>query len=84
MLLDVRTNQTIHEGIRNREIGVGVEVLVYAPGNGSIYVVSLMKLSGYSPEVMDRFGLGYETKGWLVTHVGRGHPELLLDIFPVK
>ena len=70
MRLEVRTKKTIEEGICNRETGQGTEILVYAPGNGSIYIVSFMDLSGFGPEVKDRFGLGNEMNGWLVTHVG--------------
>lgn len=70
MRLEVRTKKTIEEGIRNREIIQGTEVVVYAPGNGSIYTVTFTNLSGLSPEVNDRFGLGPDSTGWLVTHVG--------------
>jgi hypothetical protein len=70
MRLEVRTKNTIEEGIRNRETIQGTEVVVYAPGNGSVYVVSFTNLSGLSPEGKDRFGLGSDGKGWLVTHVG--------------
>lgn len=70
MPFEVRTKETIEEGIRNRETTQGTEVLVYAPGNGSSYVVTFMSLSSFSQAVKDYFGFGLDGKGWLVTRVG--------------
>jgi hypothetical protein len=69
MRLDVRTKKTIEEGIQLREEVGGSTFLLFAPGNGTIYLVLIQKLSDCSPKLKDRLGLR-DGDGWLVTHMG--------------
>ena len=70
MRLEVRTKKTIEEGIQLREEVGGSTFLLYAPGNGTLYMVVVQSLSGYSPKMKDRMGLGLDGGGWLVTYMG--------------
>lgn len=68
MHLDVRT-KTVEEGIQLREEVGDSTFLLYAPGNGTIYLVLIQKLADCSPNLKDRMGLR-DGEGWLVTHMG--------------
>jgi hypothetical protein len=70
MNLDVRTKKTIEEGIQIREERGDSTFLLYAPENGTIYLVVIQKIGGCSPKMKDRMGLGIDDGGWLVTYMG--------------
>jgi len=69
MRLDVRTKKTIEEGIQLREERGDSTSILYAPANGTIYLVLIQKLAECSPELKDRMGLR-DGEGWLVTYMG--------------
>lgn len=69
MHYDLRTKKTVEEGIQLREGDEDSIFILYAPGNGTNYLVSLQSFSVCGPKMKERIGIGSTGEGWLVTYL---------------